>query len=342
MKNKLFATLLTSFLLTACTFFPGKFQERDFPSPASTKAEPNDKIPCAPENWTIAITAVEQRDLGDGTKLILIKLGIENNDSLWGSVNGPANETRQSVSLTTKDGSVYEPVEGSQSIPTEQLPDRIQIMLAETGRIETPSMPPGFIAVGETIDGEPFSYNFAFRIPKSQVPEGISIGGVEVECIFPRNVGEIGKPFRRHKFIQLPVKSYNLETDVTEVREAPSARRYPNLVGAELVTPDWKETLFITNVSRDGNIIEVTFDFTNFSSRPISPSFNGYIMGSSRMFICQKSCDGQKTHGPVEAGRTAQDLTWTFTLPRDETNLTFVYVHGGNVDLNEAYRLNLE
>jgi hypothetical protein len=60
------------------------------------------------------------------------------------------------------------------------------------------------------------------------------------------------------------------------------------------------------------------------------------------MFICQKSCDGQKTHGPVEAGRTAQDLTWTFTLPRDETNLTFVYVHGGNVDLNEAYRLNLE
>jgi hypothetical protein len=215
-------------------------------------------------------------------------------------------------------------------------------MLAETNRIVTPLMPPGFVALGKTIEGEPYDYNFAFLIPDSQEPDRITIGDMEIECIQPHVLGGNGKPVYRHKNVQLPSKTYNLESDVTEIREAPSVRRYPNLVGAEVVTPDWKETIFITDVTRNRNTIDVTFDYTNFSSHPMAPSFSGYIMGSSQYFICQKDCESQSTHEPVEPGQTAQDLTWTFTLPEDETNLTFVYVYGGKIDLNEVYRVNLE
>jgi hypothetical protein len=37
----------------------------------------------------IAITSKKQTDLGDGTKLVFAKIGIKNNDSLWGMVIGP-------------------------------------------------------------------------------------------------------------------------------------------------------------------------------------------------------------------------------------------------------------
>jgi hypothetical protein len=338
----LLLTIPVLLILSACTSKTSPLQESDLPTPFPGTTEPKDEIPCAPENWVIAITAVEQTDLGDSKKLVFTKIGIENNDSLWGSLNGPANETRKSVFLTTKDGSIYEAFERPHPIPSDQLSDQDQNTLVETVRIETPLMPPGFVALGKTIEGVPYDYNFAFLIPDSQEPDTITIGGIGVDCIQSHVVGGNGKPVFRHKNIQLPVRTYDLETDVADVREAPSARRYPNLVGAELVTPDWKETLFITDVTRNGNTIDVTFDYTNFSSHPMSPSFNGYIMGSSRHFICQKDCESQPTHEPVEPGQTAQDLTWTFTLPEDENNLTFVYAYGSKIDLNEVYRVNLE
>ena len=40
--------------------------------------------------------------------------------------------------------------------------------------------------------------------------------------------------------------------------------------------------------------------------------------------------------------QTAEDLTWTFAVPEDETNLVFVYAYGGTIDLNEVYRINPE
>jgi len=343
MKKVLLTTILAPFLLSACAFLTRSTNIRETETPTPATIAIDDDIPCAPENWVIAVTSVEQTDLGDGTKLVFAKIGIENNDSLWGTLNGPDHSVAEnSVFLTTEDGSIIEYLDSSHQVPSGQLSNANQILYGATGRIETPLLPPGFVALGKTTGGDPHYYNFAFRIPESQTPDIITIGGMSIDCIQPHVLGENGMPLYREKRVQLPAKTYDLDTDLAGVREAPSARRYPNLAGAELTTPDWKENLFITGASRNGNTIEVTFNFTNFSSRDMPPSFNGYIMGSNRLFICQNDCDEQPTHAPVEPGRTAQDLPWTFTVPEDETNLVFVYVYGGQVDLNEVRRINLE
>ena len=346
MKKFSSLSLLVPFLLSACTLLPRPTQESNPSTPIPTTAATEEAIPCDPEKWVIAITSVEQTDLGDSTKLVFAKIGIENNDSLWGMVIGPdvsdEKAAQETVFLSTEDGFTYEYLDGRESNLSGQLSDTSRRLYEATGQIDTPLMPPGFVTLGKSIEEKPHYYNFSFLIPNSKMPDTITIGGMSVDCIQPHILSENGKPSYRRKNIQLPIKTYDLNTDITDIREIPSARRYPNLIGAELTTPDWKETIFITDVTRNGNTIDVTFDFTNFSSRAISPSFDGYIMGNNRSFICQDNCEQRPTHAPVEPGQTAQDLTWTFTVPEDESNLVFVYIYGGKVDLNEVYRVNLE
>jgi hypothetical protein len=319
-------------LISACSYLPGPTQEKVFSTLIPTTAALQDTIPCAPENWNTVITAIEQTDLGDGTELVTAKIGIENNDSLWGKVRGPyvSNDTvtKESIFLTTEDGSLYQFVDS----PLFETP----------GQIETMLLPPEFVTLGKIIDGNPYHFNFSFLLPNSKTPDTITIGNMIVECIQPHVVGENGQIIYREKQIQLPAKTYNLGTDVVNIREAPSSQRYPNLVGAELVTPDWKETIFITDFTRTEDTISIIFDFTNFSSHAKSPSFEGYIMGDDQFFICQNDCEHKQAHRPIEPGQTAQDLTWRFTVPENETNLVFVYVYGGTVDLNQVYRVNLE
>ncbi len=344
MKKKFLLLALPALLaLSACISIPQPTQENNTPTPLSTLEK---KIPCAAENWLIAITKVDQINLGEGTKLILAEIGIENNDSLWGSVSGPnasiENESQKGVYLLTTDGTRYEYLDANSLPPIVQTTASYQAMYEVTGQIETPLLPPGFVILGTSIDGEPRHYNFVFQIPKSQNPNTITISDMRVNCIQPHVLGENGIPIYRTKTTQLPAQIYNLDTDVGDIRDAPYARRYPNLVGTELVTPDWKESIFITNVTRNGREIIVTFDFSNFSSRAISPSFKGYIMGDNRLFICQNDCEQQLNHKPVQPGQTALDLTWTFTILENENNLIFVYVYGGQADLNEVRRINFE
>jgi len=345
-KKLLFLALLTLPSLSTCTFLTRPNLESDLPTPQPTETISKPEIPCMPENWAIAITALEQVDLGDGTKLVFVKIGVENNDSLWGRVNDPSSsdetESLKSVYLSTMDGTRYGHLDLSSPLPSEHLAASHRAMYETTGLIETPLLPPGFVTLGRSNKGEPYYYNFAFQIPNSQKPASITLGTVQVQCIQPYVLSGNGKPIYRNKTIRLPAKTYNLETDITDVREAPSARRYPNLIGAELATADWKESIFITNVRRNGNEVTVVFDFTNFSSHDISPSFSGYIMGDSRLFICEYDCAHRPNQETVQPGQTAQDLTWTFAMPENETNLTFVYVYGGSSNLNEVYRINLE
>jgi hypothetical protein len=340
---KLTVLICTGLILTsACLPRPRPTQERILSASTPTTAVSEEVLPCAPENWVIAITSLEQTDLGDGTQLVIANIGIENNDTLWGQVNGPQNKTRKSVFLKTKDGSVYEVLDETQTAQIAKSSESTRTLLKNSGQVATPLMPPGFVTLGKTIDEKPSYYNFAFLIPDSKTPDTLTIGGMEVDCIQPHVVGENGQPIYGEMRIELPDKIYALETDITGVQEAPFARRYPNLVGAELVTPDWKETVFITDVTRNENTIAVTFDFINFSSHADSPSFEGYLMGDDQFFIFPKDFENEQTRKPVKPGQTAQDLTWTFTVPEDETNLVFVYVFGGKVDLNEVYRVNFE
>ena len=344
-----FVTISMIFTLSACTFLTHPIQETDASTPFPETTATDEDASCAADNWKIGITSVEQLDLDDGTKLVIANIGIENNDMLWGSLQGPidsvANETNTRVSLMTKDGSLFENLD---SFPTllEQQPDRLQALGDITGRIKTPLLPPGFVTLGKSIDGEPRYYNFAFQLPKAQIPDAITIGGLEVNCILPYVTGGNGAPAYHGKKVLLPERTYNLSKDVGDVHDEPSARRYPNLVGAELELPDWKEVIEVTGVTREGDRIKVTFDFTNYSSHPVSPSFNGYLIGSSQLFYCPTTDVSDCGHGTkyeaVQPGQTAQDLTWSFTVPEEETDLVFVYVYGGLVDLNEVYRVNLE
>ena len=343
MKKIFRLTLLALILLAACTPLPWPIQENNTPTLLPTTEA---KTPCAPENWKLAITSINQADLDDGTQLVFAKMGIENNDSLWGSLHGPKNssveETQGRVYLTTEDGSVYEYLDSSHSIALEQLSSQNQILLEATGQIDTPLLPPEFVTLGRMIDGKPHYYNFAFQIPDSQTPNTITIGGMEVRCIQPFVFGANGEPAYRGKNIRLPIHTYKLSTDIEEVHDEPSARKFPNLVGAELESPDYKEFIAVTGATREGDKVIVTFDFTNYSSRAASPSFNGYIIGNHQMFVCQSNCESQPTYERVQPGQTAQNLTWLFTVPEDEINLMFVYIYGDLVDLNEVYRVNLE
>jgi len=342
-KKSLLFALPALLSLSTCIFLTRPNMESELPKPLATESKSELEIPCAPENWGITITALEQIGIGNNTKLVFVKIGIENNDSLWGKVNGPItiNESQKSVTLSTMDGTRYEYLDTS-SLPSEHLSASHRAMYETTGMIQTPLLPPGFVTLGRSINGEFQYYNYAFQISNAQKPASITIGDLQVQCIQPHVIGGNGRPHYRDKTIQLPAKTYNLETEITDVHEAPSARRYPNLIGAELVSADWKESIFITDVRRSGNEIIVIFDFTNFSSHDLTPAFNGYIMGDSRLFICENDCDQRPSQEIVHPGQTAQDLTWTFAVPEQETNLTFVYVYGGNIDLNEVYRANPE
>jgi hypothetical protein len=331
--------LSTLFLLSACTNVAQPTPVNHAPTLLSSI---ENQIPCAAENWNIAITSVDQINLGDSTKLVFAGIGVENNDSLWGHINSLEYETQKHILLTTEDGSVYEYLENSFSVPSEQKTFLYQELYEPTGHIETPLLPPGFAALGVSIDGEPHYYNFAFQIPETKIPYAVSIDGMQATCILTYVIGENGQPIYREKTIQLPAQIYNLDTDIAEVHDTPSARRYPNLTGTEWITPDWKESIFITDVTQSRNEIIVTYDFTNFSSHAAAPSFNGYIIGSNRLFICQNDCKSQPSNELVQPGQTAQDLILIFTIPEGETNLIFVYAYGGRVDLNDARRINLE
>jgi hypothetical protein len=294
----------------------------------------------------VAITAVEQTDLGDGTKLIFARIGIKNNDLLWGTVTGPdipvETKSQESIILTTEDGSVYPYLHDPKPTVVKQLSETNQRLYEATGQIKTPLLPPKFATLGKLINGEPSYYNFAFQIPSSKTPDTIIVDGIQVNCIQPHVIGENGQPVYRKKNIQLPARTYTIDTDIGDFQDELPAGRYPNLVGAELILPDWKEIISVTDVTKDGNKITVVFDFSNYSSHDVSPSFNGYIIGNNHLFICQEDCEQKSTHETVQSGQAAYDLTWTFTVPEGVTNLMFVYVYGGNVDLNEVYIIDLE
>jgi len=345
MKKTLQAILPVLGLLAACA-------QVVQPTPDITATKINtleQQTPCSVENWKVVITSVEQADLVDDKKLVFARIGIENNDSLWGSVHGPEHpstiKTQSSIYLTTEDDTVYGYLDSADQLPAGQLSEQDQILLNSTGRIATPPLPPEFVTLGQLSAGEAYYFNFAFHIPDTQTPNTVTIDGMEVNCIQPFTIGENGIPVYRSKSIQLPAHTYNLRTDIEPVHNVPSARKYPNLVGAELELPDYKEAIAVTAVTREGDTINVMFDFSNYSSHAMSPSFNGYIMGDTKLFICQTTSDNdceQTTQERVQPGQTAQDLMWTFTVPESETNLMFVYAYGGQIDLNEVYRINLE
>jgi hypothetical protein len=359
MKTKIILSAVVLFAVSiACSGL--SLNAKTPPEASATKlVNPNSELPtpssanCDPNKWKIAITSIDQKDLGDGTKLIIASIGIENNDSLWGSISGPEDydkhndETQYDVFLTTKDGSNFGYLGGNLPIPTEQLSTQNLVGYGSTGSIGTLLLPPGFVTLGLMMGGKPNYFNFAFTIPNSQTPNSITIGGFQVSCIVPPTMEVWSvKPVYHGKTIDLPVKTYNLTTNIADIHGEPSfTSNYPNLVGSKLDLPDDNGIIEFTGVTRNGNTINILFNFTNLSSTETAPYFNktGYIIGDSRLFSVQTDVenyrDPQSFYTPVQPGQTMQGFIWSFTVPENEINLMFVFVYGDVIDVNKVYRI---
>ena len=291
------------------------------------------------ELWNIVITSVSEVEVGDGTKVVLITLGIENNSAFSGQLKGPdddwlSNGAEPTTYLTATDGSTYPYLYGVLPISAQTLSNQNPPLYGvDTGWIATEILPPGFVSLGVTYLDKPQYYKLAFPIPRNQVPKSIFIGGMRVSCIGSTSSGDV------------PAKTYNISTDISNTRAQPSAEEYPDLVGSKIDLPYEEGTLDFKEVTRDGNTVSVILDFTNLSSDTTSPRFNGFIIGDSRLSTCQEmtrfACRSLEFYGdPVGPGQT-QTITWLFNVPNDESNLFFVYAYdiADNVP-NKVYKID--
>ncbi len=289
------------------------------------------------DQWNIVITSVSEVEIGDGTKLVLVNLGIENNTPFWGQLKGPdddwlSNGTEPTAYLTTKAGSTYPYIYLNLPFPPNQIPPSYAHY---RGYISTQLLPPGFVTVGGITQGNADHHRLGFQIPISEVPDSITIEGMYALCVGGNGTGDI------------PVKTYNFSTDIADVHSQPSAKEFPDLVGQRIELPDDEGIIEFTKVTRDGNIITVNFNFTNLSSSEDLPRFNSYIIGDSGFTSCQSGiglfCESDDSYNvPVSPGQT-QTLSWLFEMPEDEINLLFVYVYDAETGgPNKVYSINPE
>lgn len=296
---------------------------------------------CAAE---ITITGVDEVDNRDGTKTILVRIGIENTGLLWGQLKGPDDDwlslgTESPTYLTTKDGSNYPYIWGDVPVPSQSLPTK-----QSTGLIATVFLPPGFATLGVTDGKGIYYYKLAFQIPKAQVPDTITIGGMYYWCI-ASGASASSELAHYAGSGNLPMKVYSLSADVADIQTHLSLVGYPYLVGSKFDLPDGEGNIEFTGVTRDENVVTITLNFTNLSSFDKFPTFNGYILGSSLLTACQgtirSNCDDFTKFNsvPVQAGET-QSLNWVVYLSKIETDLVFVYIHTDEDDFNKVYRVN--
>lgn len=298
---------------------------------------------CSPQNWDILITSIKENDLGDGTKDVLLNLGVENNDQLWGMVDGPNRVNNpKPVILISTGGAEYEPT--SKSVPFP-LPNG-DVFYAGTGFIKTPEIPPGFTVLGQSYLTVTIPYTFVFNIPSSEEPATFTIDTLQINCLGDYIIVN-GETVWGGGTISVAPRTYNLRNEVRQLRAEPSANKYPSLKGSRIVLADNRGEYHFTDVKREGNTVVVTFDFLNPSTYALQPSFSGYIIGDKKVFTClydeESACDMEQTigSGEVQPGQTVSNLTGVFAVPEDENNLIFVFGPSDNMDghSNSVYNL---
>jgi hypothetical protein len=291
----------------------------------------------------IVITGLNEVDLGDGSKLVHVTLGLENKGTMWAKLRGPDDdedtETQKSVFITTQDGSVYGFLGRGEGMPSQLLSDSNRTIYEERGAVVTALIPPEFAIVGQTVNGKPHYYGFAFLIPSAQIPTSLTMKNMSLWCLGPPVVDQSAQ-----ETVDL-VETYSLTSNITEVRALPVADKFPNLVGSELDMDYPGESIEFTGVSRNGNIVNITFNYINDSSNEAYPSLSGYIIGNSRLASCPTAAELDCEHDSVsmatiQPGQTAQGLIASFIVPESETDLFFAYVEGDVSELNRIYRID--
>jgi len=274
----------------------------------------------------IFITSVTEGVPENGMKVVLATLGIKNTGSVWMELRGPDGDwivlqTDPPTYLTTKDGSIYE--------YSHSYGEDAPLMTMEV-------LPPGFVTLGVTLGaaypGDPLYYNLRFDIPAAQIPDSITIGQMGISCFA---TGIARYPF-------LPDKTYDLSSDVTEAPAQKSGSQYPDLVDSLLQLPNGEGKIEFTGVTRSGDTLTITFNFTNLSPSDAPPPFSGYIIGDGRLSTCFVKIEGScpvDNFNAVPPGQT-QTFSAMFNVLQHDTNLKFVYVHGNFEEPNVVYKIN--
>lgn len=316
MKKILIAVSVLIVASLACSLFQGVAQQ----------VSPQSNV-CSMDKWKIFISSVEQKDQGDGTKDVTIYLAVQNNDHLWGTVvSSQLYNDSKAFMMTTTAGKEYGPTSKNFVL---NMPNG-DIITYGSGYMNTLLLPPGATVTGQSIRGIPTFYGFMFNIPSAETPATFTINTLTINCVGnPRYVMVNGEPVYGGGTLYIPPLTYDMRAGAQGTIEEPSAGNYPGLKGSKLVETTGEYEF--TDVSRQGNTITITLNFTNRSKYQTGPSFAGYILGDQGQITCPETyemdCQVGRSGSPeVQPGDTITGVTWTFVVPKDEKNLLFVYV----------------
>lgn len=339
-RRVLVFTTLPAIMILACVYITQPFKI-DTDQPSFTPLSAEEKYVC---NVQIVITGIDEIDLHNGLKLVYVRIGIENHGNLWVKIISPDDsydtQTEKSVFVTTQDGSNYGFLSDNYSdVPTELPPDiSSSFYLTNRGVILSPLIPPGFSIQGQSRFvsifqfGKPFYYGFAFEMPTAQVPKTITFSNTWSTCTAPPEV----TIFSQNELNG----AINLSEDVSEIRALPSLDSYPDLVGSVLELPFVEASIEFTGITRDGNTVNIYFDYTSGLGHGDYPNFQGYLLGDGLMAFCTVSTWDDCYFAGSTYELTQGQEAFSFFVPEDENILAFVYVYDGESDFNKVYKID--
>lgn len=256
-------------------------------------AEAQEEGVCQGGRWRIVPLAVYEYPLGDGWKLLIIPLAVENGSELWGNFRGPLSYS--GYNLTTEEEYTY----GPYRVNYLRLPPEVPSPYTEYAEVAKQDgffihskirvlgvLPPGFRSRGDSFDigptywGVPDSWSqVLFQVAENQEQFKLTIQGASVSCILPDGTreSEILGPFE-----------LDLNSDTAAV-VFPSEKLADN-ISQDISSPFeiGGASLQITNVYRDdprfgdepGGMVVIKFRVENLSGGyEASGEIRSYLIG---------------------------------------------------------------
>ena len=312
------------------------------------ESPPEEEGICQGNRWRIVPLAVYEYPLGDGWKLLIIPLAVENGSELWGNFSGPSSYS--GYNLTTEEEYTY----GPYRVNYLRLPPEVPSPYTEYAEVTKQDgffihskirvlgvLPPGFRSRGDSFDigptywGVPDSWSqVLFQVAENQEQFKLTIEGVGVSCILTdgSREWEVLGPFE-----------LDLNSDTVAI-EFPTAKL------ADRVSQDFSSpfeiggaSLQITNVYRGdtwfgdetGDLVIIEFQVTNLSGGyEVSGEIKSYLIGDDGL-IRRSGCglsgcgsdfpnlSGRFQVGPGQVG----EASLGFIAPKEVGNLKFVVSH---------------
>lgn len=343
-RIKLLALVFVTWaLILACNAFSGTSPSNGLPT-VEPGATPTSFQLCA-KNWQIKPLAVYQYPISNSTNLVIVDLGIKNDNKYWGKVatykSGTNTDTL--VVLIAADGSSYQPLDYNPEGAVYDLPSTPKSIYAGTQYNENSTwFNTNWIAPGGVNNGMVFEmperleyhYHFAFRVPASQNHFKLQMTNIEISCYGVPWVGGDGKTYTDlGVYGWLDTITYDLDKDVGPLK--PSNASHPKLNGK--LELDTNAVLTFENVYRNGGRINVDFSATG------DMLFTPYVVGDDglqRYPYCSsiQVCESQGIF-PNDNWLTVQingqqnqklQGELTFTVPTDLKSPLFVVTTGGD------------